>query len=252
MDLVDEISSGYRACQVLLAAMRLKVFETIGHEKRGIEEIAGTLGLKRRGVEIVCNALVTLGILEKIQGRYRNSKVALDTLLPDSPRSKIAMLYHAARLYEKWGKLYDVVRDGTPVARGTIDPRLEENERSFALAMADIGRLGAGQTADLLDLGRVQRLLDVGGGPGVYSIEFARRYPQLTSTILDNENTIAVARENIENAGLSSRVHGLPGDIFDTPLPEIYDLIFLSNIVHVFSEEKNRWVIKKCAGALSL
>ena len=181
----------------------------------------------------LCDALAAIGLLEKEGKTYRNSPLALEYLLPEAPHSKIALLRHAARMYETWGKLVDAVKSGQPVPEEAIDPRLRGDERDFALAMADVARDSARQCAEILDLSDTRNVLDVGGGPGMYAIEFARQNPELHVVVFDNEKTTDVARANIEAAGLSDRISLRVGDAFTDDLGSGYDFVLLSNIIPV-------------------
>jgi predicted O-methyltransferase YrrM len=123
--------------------------------------------------------------------------------------------------------------------------------RGFAQAMADVGRQSAQTTAEALDLSGARRLLDLGGGPGIYALEFARRYPALQATVFDLEDTVRVARENIRRAGLQDRVSVVAGDAFADDLGGPYDLIFVSNLVHIYSAQENLRLVGRCAAALA-
>lgn len=248
--IVDEIAGGYRGAQVLFTATRLGLFDRIGHGEKSVSELAREIHCGERGLRILCGALASLSLLEMRDGTVRNAPPALEHLMASSPASKKAMMMHGAKLYEKWGRLYDAVITGKRVPDDWIDGRLVGDEHTFAHAMADIGRASARQTADALDLGDCSRLLDIGGGPGLYSIEFVRRNPNLSADILDTEKTIEVAQENVREAGLLERISFILGDVFETPLTREYDFVFLSNVVHIFPYEGNRELIAKCAGAL--
>ncbi|MFH1740070.1 MAG: methyltransferase [bacterium] len=250
-DPIDAISGGYRASQVLLTANRLGVFAALGRNTMNADEIAKAVEADRRGTRILCDALVVLSLLEKEGENYKNSPLALEYLTPDAPNPRSALLWHGARLYERWGKLYDTVKTGKPAPEDTIDPQLRGDERKFALAMADIGRASARETAEILDLSAVKTLLDIGGGPGMYAIEFARHNPQLHAVVFDNEKTLEVTQANIRKAGLTDRVSVLPGDIFKDELTEEYDFIFISNLIHSYSYKENNDLISKCAHALT-
>ena len=226
------------------------MFQQLAERNLTAEEIAQLLETDLRATRILCDALVSLGLLEKRVDCYRNTPLAEDTLLLDKPDSKVAQLYHAATLYEKWKNLYDVVKTGRPVEKEAIDPRLIGDERKFAEAMADTARAVAERTASSINLSGATKMLDIGGGPGLYSIAFVRRYPQLQAVILDNAETVAVARDNIEKADLTTQISVIPGNAFEDDLGDEYDFILLSNVVHIYSAEENRQLIGNCSDAL--
>jgi predicted O-methyltransferase YrrM len=137
------------------------------------------------------------------------------------------------------------------VAEDAIDPRLAGDEVAFARAMADVGRESARLTVDALDLSAVATALDLGGGPGLYAVEMARRRPDLVVTLLDRPGTLVEARRNVEAAGLGDRVRTLPGDALRDPLGGPYDLVLTSNLLHIYPPESNRLLVARAAAALA-
>ncbi len=250
VELVDTISAGYQSSQLLLAAHRLGVFEALRDEPRTAASLTGILGADGRATRILCDALVAIGMLGRERERYCLTADARECLLPESPNSKYALLSHTARLYEQWGKLFDVVKTGGPVSQDAVDARLEGDAQSFARAMANASRDSAVTTAALLSLPERGRVLDVGGGPGVFAIEFARKESALDVVVLDRPEALEVARQNVVEAHLTDRIELRPGDAFVDDLGGPYDLVFLSNLVHLFSAEENERLLARCAAAL--
>ncbi len=251
LDPIEAISSGYRDAQILFSAVRIGIFTTLLDQTLSSDALSASLDCNPRGIRILCDALVTLGLLEKEGDLYCNSAIALEYLLPGSPKSKAAMMNHGARLYERWGKLYDVVKTGKPVSDEELDQRIVSDDRAFAKAMADVGRISAKQTAEIIDIRGARKMLDIGGGPGLYSIAFVQHNPDLHATVFDSAETLEVAQENINNAGLSERVSTRSGNAFDDDFGEQYDFIFISNFIHIFSYDANQSLVKKCADALA-
>jgi predicted O-methyltransferase YrrM len=249
-DPVDELASGYKASQILLTANRLGLFAALGAGPLPAVDLAAKLGTDPRATRILCDALASLALLDKSDDVYSNSELTGEFLLPESPKSRSAMLLHAAKLYERWSKLYDVVRTGQPVPEEEIDTRLRGDGRDFARAMADVGRLAAESACEVLDLSAVRRLLDVGGGPGVYALAFARSHSQLQAVILDSQESLEVAQANIARQNLEDRVSTRVGDAFVDDLGGPYDFIFISNLIHIYAKEENRHLLTRCAEAL--
>jgi predicted O-methyltransferase YrrM len=250
-DYLDDIAGGYRAAQVLFTACRIRVFEQIGETGLELDAIIERLGSHPRGTRILLDALVGLGLLEARNGRYYNSALSLDALTPSSPHSRFAHILHSARLYERWAGLYDAVMTDRPTPEERIDPRIESGKVAFAKAMEDSARRTASLTAACIDLHSVSSLLDIGGGAGLYSIAFSERQPNLHAWILDDAETLRVAERNIAAAGLSDRVALLPGDAHSRDLGGPYDLIFISNVLHIYSAERNSRLVRRCAAALN-
>jgi cyclopropane fatty-acyl-phospholipid synthase-like methyltransferase len=250
-DRIDDISSHYREAQLLFTANRLGVFSALGTRTMSADELAQALDADTRGVRILCDGLVAVSLLTKEQGSYRNYPEALEYLVPHTAKSRTAILRHTAGLYERWAKLHESVKTGQPLPDKQINNTAVSDKRDFAAAMADVARATATKVAEKLDLSSVKTLLDVGGGPGIYAIEFARRFPDLQAVVLDEEETLRVARENIARANLGKRISLKGGDVFQMEIGGSYDFIFLSNFVHIFSYQENKTLVSKCAGALA-
>lgn len=250
-DPVDRMASGYRACQVLLTANRLGLFESLAGGPKTAEALSARLEADSRGLRILCDALVSLRLLEHGSEGYVNAPLAEQYLLSSSPISRVHSLLHAARLYERWSRLYDVVKNGEPVADEHLDTELLGDEKAFARAMADIGRVSAVTTAESLDLEGVDRLLDVGGGPAIYAIEVARRNPDLHVVVFDSRDTLSIATAKIRAAGLQDRISCQAGNALEDDLGGPYDVVFLSNVVHIYSAADNRRLLARCAAAVA-
>lgn len=248
---LDDLVRGYRQSQIVLTAVRLGVFERLADGRRSAEELAEAIGGDARGTRILADALSALELLEKRDGGYALSAEAREFLLAGAPRSRRALLLHEARLYERWGRLDDAVIEGARPPDDAVDPRLRSDAEGFAAAMADIGRQMADDTARALSLSGGERVLDIGGGPGVYAVAFARSAPGVTVQVLDRSETVPAAERTIGAARLEDRVSARAGDALADDLGGPWDVVFLSNFVHIYSPERNRELVARCAAVLA-
>jgi SAM-dependent methyltransferase len=95
-----------------------------------------------------------------------------------------------------------------------------------------------------------RRLLDVGGGHGLYSVRFCRRHPGLTATIFDLPQGLESARQTIAAEQMEGRVGMQVGDFMRDELGSGYDVVLLFNIVHSRQPEGNVALLQKVARAL--
>jgi hypothetical protein len=94
-------------------------------------------------------------------------------------------------------------------------------------------------------------LLDVGGGSAAYDIELCRLYPDLTATVYELPKVADIAAAKVKQAGLPERIDTMAGDFFtDSSLPDGYDTILLSMILHDWAEDRCRAILQKCWPAL--
>jgi release factor glutamine methyltransferase len=76
------------------------------------------------------------------------------------------------------------------------------------------------------------KIVDVGTGSGVLALSLAVKFPEAKITATDiSEEALALARENAEHLGLTSRVEFIGGDLF-LYVNHVYDLI-VANLPYV-------------------
>jgi cyclopropane fatty-acyl-phospholipid synthase-like methyltransferase len=102
-----------------------------------------------------------------------------------------------------------------------------------------------------LDLAGRKRLLDIGGGPGTYSMLIAQANPEISCTVLDLPAVVAIASELIQQQGMSARVQTIPGDYRTATFPEGNDAIILFGMLHQESEESARDILRRAYSALT-
>jgi len=95
-----------------------------------------------------------------------------------------------------------------------------------------------------------RRLLDVGGGHGLYSIRFCRRHPGLMATVFDLPQALDAARQTIVAERMTDRVSVQRGNFAHDDLGSGYDVVLLFNILHAWQPEQNVALLHKVAAAL--
>ena len=231
---IIEMTSAFFDSCVLFTASDLGVFGTL--EKLGLstsETIARELGLDPRGSTLLLDACVTLGLVEKSDNSYRNTAATSLFLVPGSPGDLSQAIRYNRDVYGAWGKLASFVREGRPVERPQLhlgdDP---DRTRTFVLSMHHRAMAIGSAVVSLLELTGRRQLLDVGGGPGAYSVLIAQANPEIRCTVLDLPAVARIAGELIEQAGASDRVKILAGDYHTTPFPIGNDIVNFFGVLH--------------------
>jgi SAM-dependent methyltransferase len=138
-------------------------------------------------------------------------------------------------VWNTWHVLPQAVR-GQPAgaAVGPAKAGRDEHEHvSFIMAMHSLAMAGrADELARQVDLGSAGNLLDVGGGPGTYTMALLDRYPDLRATLFDLPQTIAIARANIQRFNLADRITLRQGNWNDDEFGDGFDAVLMSNILH--------------------
>ena len=94
-------------------------------------------------------------------------------------------------------------------------------------------------------------MLDIGGSHGYFSVAICRRYSQLRATILELPDAIKHAAPLLAKEGMGDRVVHRAGNALTEDLGrEVYDLVFMSAVVHHFDETTNHQLMRRIAQAL--
>lgn len=251
------LSTGFWAFKTLAAAHELDLFSYLsGSDGITTAELAKAFRLQPRPAEMLLTGCASLGLLEKVDGRYRNTALSEAYLVRGKPYYFGGFVQMAdQRLYDGWGRLTEALRSNRPT---TWDPRVQasifdgEDPKMLAVfweAMHSLSTMTARRLGETVDLGDCRRLLDIGGGSGAYDIELCRQYGALRATVLDLPHVATIAAAKVAAAGLSGRIETIGGSFFD-PLPRSHDLHLLSMILHDWHETKNRALLRRCFDAL--
>jgi ubiquinone/menaquinone biosynthesis C-methylase UbiE len=245
-DDLNEMIRGFMPSRVILSALELNLFTAVG-AGASAEQVAQKIGGSLRGTTMLLNALVSLKLLEKNVEIFAITPQSARFLADGSPDSAHLAQLHSADLWKRWSTLTRAVKTGTPAERDASG----NSVASFIAAMDHNARGRAQAMAKAVGLGSVRKMLDLGGGSGAYSIAFAKIAEDLTSTILDQPEVLAITSKHIREAGLGQRIHTRPGDMLTAPLESnTYDLVLLSAICHMFSPEENRALLRRAHAAL--
>lgn len=222
---------------LVLAADELDVFGILAERPSTAAEMQQRLSLPGRSVLALLGALAAGDFLVKHDDRFHLTNVARTYLLKSSEFYWVPML-NSVRIAESTRTMLDAFRTEN---LGPDDPttrRWERGELSPEDARASNQRFHSHSMPAAVGLARnndfsgVQRLLDVAGGSGCYSIQLALRYRHLRCTVADLPVVTADTRHFIERYGCADRVDTLSFNMFDDAWPSGYDAIFFSNVFH--------------------
>lgn len=247
--LIEEIL-GYRKAKVLMVAAYLDCFSRLESPRTAVS-LARALRLDPRATEILLDALAAMGYLVKRGTLYRNAPVASRHLVRGRPGYMGDNLKYQEMIWDAWGELRHSVRKG-----GAVRPleywllRHKGFTQEYIRGMDNIARRPAAEIA--AEIGPVESLLDVGAGPGTYSLAFLARYPRARATLLDLPSTLKETRRSLaRRPSLARRARLRAGDYRQASFGDAaHDLVLLSHITHDESPATNRLLIEKSFRAL--
>ena len=233
-----QLSGGFRASRVIFTANNYAIFEHLKTPKTPAV-LARAIKTDPRATEILLDAVTALGLLRKTGSTYRNTPLAKAFLLINSPWYQGDMLRHLDHLWKNWSGLDEIVKTGMP-NRGE-----SRNYEVFIRAMHNNAVLRAPAVVDAVNMTRVKTALDLGGGPGTYCAELARRGVRVT--LFDLPDAIDVARKLIK----IKTVRFMVGDFHSDDIGSGYDLVLISQILHSLSINESLTLLRKASNALN-
>ena len=248
---IVRLTTAYWDSQVLLTASRLRLFDQLATGPRSAAEVAAALGLEERRTDLLLRALVALGLLELQGERFANAAAAAAFLVSGSPAYMGGAMRYSDQLYDAWGRLEESLRNGQPAL--AAEAYLGDDAartRTFVHSMHGRAMGIARALVTVLDLSGRRRMLDVGGGPGTYSILLTERSPGLRADVLELPGVAAVAREIVAAAGAGERVTLRDGDYHAADFGSGYDVVLMSGMFHREREQACRGLIDKARDCL--
>jgi hypothetical protein len=233
----------------ILSAMELGVFDILRDGPRTVEELAAETDASVEGLQILLRPLIPLGYVVSDNGIYQLSSAAKRSL-PDEDLELIALFAkeQIRMALDASEAVIEAPEDGIygweQVQSGETGQAYQEAMRWLASDMVD----SVVETVELPE--SANRMLDVGGSHGLYTINFLEKYPELEGTIIDWEIGLTAARRTLEDyPQLTDRVELLELDFEKEQLHDGYDFAFLGQIVHGITPEGNQELFEKPAAA---
>jgi len=217
-----------RLLDVVKLAVDLDLFSKIADET-SLDELSLILNLDSQFVEYLMRVLCSSGFAEAVPAGggtsvYRSTPVSGQFLRQGSP------LFIGQSVLERieTGELL-----GGYVRNGPVTPSIDKTHwtEERMRSIAGVALLGGIQSAMAsADLAGRRRLLDIGGGHGLYSVFFTRKYPGLHATIVELPEVAAIARDYVARCEAADSVDIVAADYRDLRPAGTYDVVFLSNV----------------------
>jgi hypothetical protein len=253
--IVFETLTAYHRTAALRAAIELDLFRAVGEGPATATVLAQRCDAALRGIRILCDYMVIIGILTKEGDVYSHTASSAAFLDPRSPSclASIASFLGDMEIITASQSLSSIVRQGRSSlpGDGTVEPNNPlwvEFARSMSSMMAPMtGPLGR---IVLEGISGPIRVLDIASGHGLFGIEVARQSPEARVTALDWASVLEVAQENAQKAGVMDRFDLLPGSAFSIDYGGPYDVVLLTNFLHHFDAPTCVGLLKKVRASM--
>jgi SAM-dependent methyltransferase len=261
---IFELFRGNHATELLAAAVaHFDVVGRLAARPMTRDDIRRELGLAERPAVVLLTALRAMGLLA-VDGEQRLclTPLAREHLVPGGPfdvSDYVGLAADSPGVREVVERLRSNRPAGASEEKGAafiyregIESAMEREAtaRHLTLALAGRAKNVAPLLAERVDLARARRLLDVGGGTGIYSVACLRKNHGLRAAVWDRPEVLKVAAEFAQAYGVGDRLECRAGDMFRDAVPADCDVMLLSNVLHDWDVPECRALIGRCAAAL--
>lgn len=229
------------AWRAVLHSLRLGLFDALDLEPVTAGRLAERFGFLPGPAEALLELLAAHGLVVSGPDGYRNTPVASEYLVGDSPFFQ----GKALELNDRFNTSVDA--DFLGLLRGETSARgLTDDGWSTADTMqgtAQYARLGSLQdtvdfVADLPGFMDMRLTCDVGGNHGSFSMALLDRNPSLRGEIADLPSVAATANDRIAGLGYAHRLRAFGCDLRSDALSkDRYDLVLASHVLYGFMDD---------------
>jgi len=253
-----DIVAGFVYSQVLLACVRLQLFDMLAPGALSRQEIAARLDLPVDSVHRLLDAALSLRLLEtRFQGRIGLGPLGAPMV---GNEAVLAMVEHHATLYRDLADPVALLRDGGqgselgrcfPYASAARPGDLPAGDvAAYSALMTASQPLVAQEILNAYDFRKHRCLLDVAGGQGRFLAAAAQRCPQLALMLFDLPAVAHSGEQRLQGQGLAARSRVVGGDFLVDPLPKGADVATLIRVAHDHDDARVMHLLRSIRAAL--
>ncbi|HYM18431.1 MAG TPA: methyltransferase [Micropepsaceae bacterium] len=247
---------GFKLSKMIQVAAELGLADRIAKGPKPVAELARDLGADSAMLMRLCRALAAFGIFA-VDANGTLSHTARSQFLKQDAKPT---LHHAARFWTTkgnwaaWEGLLETVRTGKPGFESIFGVPVFEYLRehwqearlfdAFMQHSPDDRHLAV---VEAYDFSSAKLVVDVGGGNGALIASVLAATLETRGLVFDREEVLAGAVKTLAAHTSRSRIEA--GDFFEH-VPEGGDIYTLSQILHDWSDERCRAILKNCRAAM--
>ena len=255
-DRAFELVNGFRAAQIVRAAVELRIPDLIADGAMSCGELSVASHIDTDRLRRLLRGLVALGVLDQSSDdRFSNTEVGelFREGVRGSRRAMARMLVPEA--YRAWDYFLETVRTGVPgqvLAHGGTLWESIARDPDFAARFNEAMAANSQQVVDLvasLDFASARLIVDVGGGKGSLAGGIMKAHPHLKAVVCDIPAGLAEAPDYLAAIGVADRCEVVESDFFES-VPSGGDVYLLKDILHDWDDEHAAAILSVCRRAM--
>jgi hypothetical protein len=240
--------------KLLTTAVDLEVFNHL-EEPAPPTKVSDSLSLNPENTIHMLDALCALNLVKKESNVYQNQKKASEFLVKGKP-TYIGewMLITDKDVKPCLDNFSELIRSGPQAVTAPDDMNSEECCEKFtashaASSFAGIANDIAKSVSMIPSFKNCEKMLDMGGGPGVNVMAVVSKNENLEAMLFDRPEIVRMAENYIKEYGFSDRIKTIGGDYLKDDIGSDYDMIMITDSLY-YSDEEIDAVLNKCKKCL--
>ncbi|WDV44351.1 class I SAM-dependent methyltransferase [Clostridiaceae bacterium M8S5] len=238
--------------KLFILAIEMKLFDDLKNPKTSIE-IAKLHNLHEINTSIFLDALCSMNFLSKDKGLYSNTEL-FNEMFISNHEDYLGEFFLANRIWSDMSldNLRDLINNGPSKVMNISSDEIWERQTRIGAVYQRLGvaRVAQSIISKLPEYNNINRMLDLGAGAGMVSINLVKNHPNLRAVIVDQRAVAKVAKEYVETNNLSDRIQVIGGDYLVDDIGNNYDLVWAS-LTFNFYQQKLDGIVKKVYDSLN-
>ena len=255
-----DLMAGFVHTQVMLGCIRLDLFKMLHQAPADLQQIAARVNMPAPVLQRLLLSAVSLGLLEcRSQSRFGLGPLGVPLATHDGIA---AMIEHNHLLYADMQDPVGYLNNAWQGDMAAYWPYAHDAQAATRAAQDKFSRysdlMAASQgfvVEEILSsyfFDEHQCVLDVGAGKGRFSCDMAAHAPHLKVKLFDLPPVLELAKNNVQQRGMSERMSFYPGSFLHDELPQGADLVTLVRVAHDHPDDVVKQLLQKIHAALPL
>ncbi len=222
-----------------------------------IGSICKSLNIKERPLDVMLTLFKAYGFTEEKDKKFYISDISNDYLTDESVfnlSSYVSSLKDGPVCEE----MRKVLLTGKPanwaankkVKQWAASMKNEDFAKPFTEGMNSRGEYLANGLLEAVDLKAYNKMLDIGGGSGIYSAVLLTGNLNLKASVCEKPPVDKLVRYSIHKFKLDDRMDAILGDMFENNLPGGYDVHLISHVLHDWDFSEVKCILKNSFNSL--
>ncbi|HEV2476206.1 MAG TPA: methyltransferase [Candidatus Dormibacteraeota bacterium] len=255
-DRAFQLVSGYRASQMVYAAVELDLPDLIADGRSTVKDLSAATDIEPSRLKRLLRGLTALGVLTETGERYSNTEVGemFRRGVPGSRRAGVRMLIPES--YRSWSRFMETLRTGVPgqlFEHGETMWARIAREQDFAERFNEVMAVNSQAVVEFVsktgDFAGASLVADIGGGTGALVAGILLEHPSLKGIVFDLPGGLAETAAYLAERRLSDRCQILEGSFLESvPGADIY---LLKDILHDWDDDHSTQILTVCRRAIN-